>query len=98
MLLFCCTGGVGVGLWLLLQNCFAILEFCPKIILFFLNINLFLKIMLKLALKIVVGLKLKTIVNNYGFNLKKFKSVVINYGFDKDKLAWAYFFFKNVLD
>ena len=76
---------------------------------------MFLKIMPKLLLKTVIcdynfNFKLKTVLNNYGFNLKKFKTIfnnygfnlkkiktiVINYGFDEDTLVWT-FFFKNVL-
>ena len=34
----------------------------------------------------VFSLKLKTIVNNYGFNLKKCKTIVINYGFNLKNL------------
>ena len=50
-------------------------------------------------IKTVVGdygfnLKFKTIVNNNGSNLKKFKTVVGNYGFDEDTLVWAFFFSK----
>ena len=53
--------------------------------------------MSKLMLKTVVGdygfnlKKFKTIVSNYGFNLKKFKTVVTNYDFDEDTLVCAFF-------
>ena len=50
----------------------------------------------KLVLNTVIGnygftFKLKSLITNYGFNLKKFKTVVINYGFDEDPLVWALF-------
>ena len=45
----------------------------------------------------VFSLKLKTIVNNHGFNLKKFKTIVTNYSFDEDTLVWT-IFSKTLLD
>ena len=52
---------------------------------------MFLKITPKLIFKIIIddcdfNFKLKIIVNNYNFNLKKFKTVVSNYSFNFKKI------------
>ena len=41
--------------------------------------------------------KFKIVVINYDFNFKKFKTVIINYSFDDKILVWI-FFKKNILN
>ena len=52
--------------------------------------------MFKLVFKTLISdygfnFKLKTIVNNYDFYLKKFKIVMINFSFNEDILVWLFF-------